>query len=1332
MRIVDLTIAYSPQASRRLLAGRRLSLISGWRFQMLSQDFILDKSHRRPFKLARNPVSFLPTDAGSSSFVFREDLERANSSGGQALPLELRRRLADIGWTEDESAMDQKQEWIMTPFSLISAQQLDKVEASLPMTVVARSSQPGGLENSPSPAAEPTSSTQGVKRRPIFVPPLVAMLPDLASLVYDGDYGVVNAARVAIMDWMRHDPALITRPALDALSAGEASLHSAFSVLRSYLHTQSTLPPPMTHHVFNHLSGFLKFSSRESEVKDTFTGFAYTVPLLSKLVAQVSDMSLRELRRAKIDAFLIPSGSLWFSSPAYAGSMFPRSLNDVTSTPDKDAVHQLGKVILIRLAQNLLFTNMLKRDRQEVQAFRKNMPRLVLPVSATTVAPSAEPRSFLPKKEGTPSFAAGSDADVAGLSLLLCRSHVLLVTEIFRSLPRHLNDRSELAVLIDGLNQMLFIHGKDIGIVAHVLIGELMYISKRFRTQAIPALMTASARFHRLFTSGGGYTLFVPALFKVYAEAESNEGVRRAIEYSINRFYAAHQEAFVFQVLNMLSHVVMLPEVDGPWIAKQIFLLLSTLKDDTPVYAADTAGIHGSNKTQEQEALMLRTAEERPQALLTLLRRNSGSQGEEKVGFSIPDQHDGGHLSLDNFVRLLLTVIGHDPTIRRAEQFLRLLRLLAPYFYDASLTSRGVLQEGINALSIIFITRSAGKTKATENSQIRVEESNHSFSQAAGASIDAFESAKSPSNFVEMKYDYLSLVVEFSKCGGSFASGALGRILELVKMMLKDSDPVGNERMASFLGLFAHNILIQNSSDLQPKQLLSFLKEVGPIFKAHAGAADFSKLLEVVLQLVENPVYANQPAFSHVVFNHYCATGLGVFERLASDGFAFTSPLRPVLVRLLCRAILLTGTDVVSLIEQRPITFEFVAGILYPMALNLPSAAEIASDTRWMEAWRRAAIRRAWVCLVQLAMQACQRQGPTSMSDKSEKSSQPEHRRSQEKKRNAAKDYPAAILSVALQTLKIIVVKAEEELSVSLPSIWVQMGQLLKNVLSTGNARFAFAMSVQGISVPSSPVQASMGLKPRTSEDSDMLTPSSPHDPSSRFHSPLPQTYPQPSVTDYLLWSMLEFVCRRRSPLMLQMRLFLQEATATLEEELYHQQAPAVRRKRASYMSVFAKTPQRSGRLSKSPSPEASPFLSPLRGDVLTPPKPERKPGYARSPTTPGGTEVLEPRIVHLGPVQTFELFRQSPTPGLGEGGAKSRWWLMANSTTIRSAKLVLATYRRVCTVQRIMGHTELIPVPDDVQESIDDVRVWPRGAALREIQGETADLMEEFWFRDE
>lgn len=807
--------------------------------------------------------------------------------------------------------------------------------------------------------------------------------------------------------------------------------------------------------------------------------------------------------------------------------------------------------------------------------------------------------------------------------------------------------------------------------------------------------------------------------------------MRRAIEYSVNRFYAVHQEAFVFQALNMLSHVVMVSEVDGPWIAKQIFLLLSTLKDDAPIHSPDAAGIHGSNKTQEHEALMLRTAEERPQAFLALLRRNSGSQG-ENVGVAVPDQYDSSHLSLDNFVRLFLTVIGHDPNIRRAEQFLRLLRLMAPYFFDASPIARNVLLEGINALSLIFIVRSTSKAKATETPQIRAEESSHSFSQAASASMDAFEAAKSPSNFTEMKFDYLSLVTEVSKSGGSFGPSALRRIFDLTKTILTDTHD--GERVASFLGSFAHEVLVRNRSDLQLKQILAFLNELGPIFKAHAGAVDFSKMLEAVVCLVENPVYANQAAFSHVVVTHFCVGGLEVFDRLASDGFAFSTPFRPVLVRLLCRATLLTGTDVVSLVEQRPITFEFVAGILYPMALNLPSAAEIASDTRWMEAWRRAAIRRMWVCLLQRAMLACQRQKFASTSDKTEKSSQPERRRSHEKKRDVVKNHFAATLSIALQTLKIIVLKAEDELSSSLPNIWVEMGLLLKRVLSAGNARFA--IQDRDTSVPSSPLQPSPDLKPRTSEDSDLLMPPSPHIPPSRFHSPQPPPCTQPFLIDYLLWSMLYFVCRHRSPLMLQLRLFLQEATATLDEELHTQQAPAIRSKRSSYTSVFAKTPQRLGHRSKVPSPDASPFLTPLglyHGDVLlTPPKPERKPGYVRTPTTPGGSEVVEPRILHLGPVQNFDMFHRSPSPGLGESGTISRKWPLANSITISSTKLVQATYRRVRAVQRFMGYTGLLPAPDGADGSIDDVRAWSRGKALNEIEGETTDLVEEFWSEDE
>ncbi len=840
--------------------------------------------------------------------------------------------------------------------------------------------------------------------------------------------------------------------------------------------------------------------------------------------------------------------------------------------------------------------------------------------------------------------------------------------------------------------------------------------------------MTASTRFHRLFTSGGGYTIFISVLFKVYCESESNDGVRLAIEYCVNRFYAVHQEAFVFQALNVLSHLVMLPEVDGPWVAKQIFLLLSTLKDHSPVHAADAAGIHGTNKMQEQEALIVRTAEERPQAFLTLLRRGSGSQG-ENAGVIVPDQYEGGHLALDNFLRLLLTVIGHNPNIRRAEQFLRLLRLMAECFYHSSPAARNVLREGIDALSTIFISRSTEKSKNTENSQISSDETSNLFSQAAAASIDLFEAAKGPSDFAEMRLDFLSLVAEFSRCGGHFGPVAFGRIFGLVRMMLKGSYPVG-ERLASFLGSFARDVLVRNSPNLQLKQVLIFLTELAAIFKAHAADADFSAVLEVVVHLVEDPTYANQPIFSLVVVTHFCTAGLEAYERLALEGLTPFTPFQNVLVRLLCRATLLEGVDVVSLIEQRPLTFEFVAGILYPMALNLPSAAEVAGDSRWMvESWRRTATIRASICLLHLAIQVCQRQGP--VGDRAEKSSQPvERNRSQGQKKGSVKHSSAATVSFALQTIKVIVSRAEDDISKYSPGIWVQIGSLLRNVLSAGSARFA--LRNQGASIPPSPTEPFASLKLRTSEGLDVFKSLLPHVNPSRTPSPLPLSFPQPSLIDYLLWSMLEFVCRHRSPLRLQMRLFLQETTTTLNEELKAQQALPVRDWRFSYASTYSKTRGKSGYRSRTPSPDVSPFLAPVRPNhedvLLTPPKPDRKPGYARSPTSPGGSGVAEPRIVHLGPVDNFDMFQRSPAPGLGEGGAMSRKWLVANSTTIRSAKLVLATYRRVRTVQQIMGYTELLPVPDGVEGGDDDIGVWSRGRALRAIESETADLIVEFW----
>lgn len=477
----------SSDSSVRLHTIQKICTLFNWRFQLLSQHIVVDRNHRRPFKLARGPLAFIATDIGSSSFVLEGDSSQSKNS----LPLELRKRLAEIGWAEDDEVVDQKLEWVQTPMSLLPSHELDLLDDGfeIPMSPSSPLASPGGspMAAPPSPGGNDTDllrrkssgskHSHGVKRRAVFVPALSAIFPQMTFLVYDSNFAVANGARDVILDLMRNDPAILTRPVFDLLADDQRDFTVAITTMRAFEHVRRLLPPAMAYYVFNHLTGFLKHTAK-METSEVLGGFANVVPMLAKLVTQVSDMSIREIRRAKVEVFLIPSGALWFPSSAPAGPMFPRMLGP-HDNPFEAVPSHLIYMTMIRLSQNMLFLSMLKRNPQDVQMIRKNMSRLVLPSRENIVeARPLKLGDFVPHKQqlerSAPFF---RDPSLRGLSLMLSRSYLLLVAQIFRSMSRHLNDRNELAVLVDGLNRILLVHGDDIGIVAHSMIGEVFHSS---------------------------------------------------------------------------------------------------------------------------------------------------------------------------------------------------------------------------------------------------------------------------------------------------------------------------------------------------------------------------------------------------------------------------------------------------------------------------------------------------------------------------------------------------------------------------------------------------------------------------------------------------------------------------------------------------------------------------------------------------------------------------------------------------------------------------------------------------------------------------------------
>ena len=204
--------------------------------------------------------------------------------------------------------------------------------------------------------------------------------------------------------------------------------------------------------------------------------------------------------------------------------------------------------------------------------------------------------------------------------------------------------------------------------------------------------------------------MFMPAVVKVYCESSSHPTIRAVIEFAVNRFFALHQESFIFQTCDIMSNVIALPGVDGPAVCRSIYNLLATLKIIVPQSNSEVTALSAITKVEEQEAIMVTIAEKVPQAFLASVHRNS--QDNNQVTVDVPDEFDTKRLGLDDLVRLFLTVIAHNPTILRAQQFLRFLMFLAPHLYHASNSARSVLRDGINALASILLNKGVADRKS--------------------------------------------------------------------------------------------------------------------------------------------------------------------------------------------------------------------------------------------------------------------------------------------------------------------------------------------------------------------------------------------------------------------------------------------------------------------------------------------------------------------------------------------------------------------------------------------------------------------------------------------
>ncbi|OBZ67445.1 hypothetical protein A0H81_12593 [Grifola frondosa] len=359
-------------------------------------------------------------------------------------------------------------------------------------------------------------------------------------------------------------------------------------------------------------------------------------------------------------------------------------------------------------------------------------------------------------------------------------------------------------------------------------------------------------------------------------------------------------------------------------------------------------------------------------------------------------------------------------------------------------------------------------------------------------------------------------------------------------------------------------------------------------------------------------------------------------------------------------------------------------------------------------------------------------------------------RKSQDNRSSATSAKPAMAFAVALQILKVIVTRAEEDLSAMYPGVWSRVGSVLRAALSDGDA--AFALRHREYSEPPSPVHSPRASAFALNGQSD--------DP---FLSPADfRTQKRPRMIDYLTWSFVQWLCLRRSPLAIQMRAFVQEKVASLDQELSLQGTSvsfSTPRPRSRPISTIFSKPRRSMIGDATSSAASTPRSSTLLNSSIslpafddfgvrssTPRKADdggRQAGYALmpSPLTPSRRAAREsgPKIVHLGPVSPSALGeasgRRSISPS-GRGRSVLSALAVAAEMTVTSPILVRMTYRRIRIAQAVLGYAVLLPFWEGSGNSEDEemvdgaVRAWTKADAVEAVMQETKDLMEE-WRED-
>ncbi|WVF66993.1 hypothetical protein IAT40_001736 [Kwoniella sp. CBS 6097] len=252
-----------------------------------------DLSRGPVFQFTAKTLEFVSTEIGSPEWVAPHDVQDAAlQKFGRTLPLELRQKLMELGWSEDRS-LQGKSDWETIPVTALPALQyqqegIDFERSPSPMRALTRTGSNGS-----------GNSVTAKRRKAVFAPTFLGMVSEQANLLAgEVDGPIVTSSREVIRLLQRDDPTGLLRPIAEGLST---DLLGCLARLNGIC---CTITPGFAYAVLNSLVGHLKTVMRNDP---SFPHHATAITTIARLVPSVSEISLRDIRKNKAEHILLPA-----------------------------------------------------------------------------------------------------------------------------------------------------------------------------------------------------------------------------------------------------------------------------------------------------------------------------------------------------------------------------------------------------------------------------------------------------------------------------------------------------------------------------------------------------------------------------------------------------------------------------------------------------------------------------------------------------------------------------------------------------------------------------------------------------------------------------------------------------------------------------------------------------------------------------------------------------------------------------------------------------------------------------------------------------------------